>query len=89
MFTTFWAKPSLILIGVWTFGASLVIFLAALQDIPQHLYEAAELDGANTLRKTWHVTIPMLTPTIFFNLVLGLKLNEQEKKDLVAFMLAL
>jgi multiple sugar transport system permease protein len=67
-----WAKPSLILIGVWTFGASLVIFLAALQDVPQHLYEAAELDGANTIQKTWHVTIPMLTPTIFFNLVLGM-----------------
>ena len=66
-----WAKPALILIGLWGFGASLVIFLAALQDIPQHLYEAAELDGANLVQKTWSVTLPMLTPTIFFNLVLG------------------
>ena len=67
-----WAKPALLLIGLWGFGASLVIFLAALQDIPQHLYEAAELDGANTVQRAWHVTIPMLTPTIFFNLVLGM-----------------
>jgi multiple sugar transport system permease protein len=66
-----WSKPSLAMIGLWGFGASVVIFLAALQDIPQHLYEAAELDGANTPRKVWHVTLPMLTPTIFFNLVLG------------------
>lgn len=66
-----WAKPSLVLIGLWGFGGSMVIFLAALQDIPEQLYEAAELDGANTWRKTWHVTLPMLTPTIFFNLVLG------------------
>jgi multiple sugar transport system permease protein len=66
-----WSKPSLAMIGLWGFGASVVIFLAALQDIPQHLYEAAELDGANTPRRIWHVTLPMLTPTIFFNLVLG------------------
>jgi multiple sugar transport system permease protein len=66
-----WSKPSLALIGLWGFGASVVIFLAALQDIPQHLYEAAELDGASTPSKIWHVTLPMLTPTIFFNLVLG------------------
>ncbi len=66
-----WSKPSLAMIGLWGFGASVVIFLAALQDIPQHLYEAAELDGANTPRKILHVTLPMLTPTIFFNLVLG------------------
>jgi multiple sugar transport system permease protein len=67
-----WAKPALILIGLWGFGGSMVIYLAALQDIPQQLYEAAELDGAGSLAKTWHVTLPMLTPTIFFNLVLGL-----------------
>jgi len=67
-----WSKPSLILIGLWTFGGSMVIFLAALQDVPEALYEAAELDGAGVLRKTWNVTLPMITPTIFFNLVLGM-----------------
>jgi multiple sugar transport system permease protein len=67
-----WSKPALILIGLWGFGGSMVIYLAALQDIPQHLYEAADLDGAGAWGKTWNVTLPMLTPTIFFNLVLGL-----------------
>lgn len=66
-----WAKPALIVIGLWAFGGSMIIFLAGLQDIPVHLYEAADLDGAGTVGKTWHVTLPMLTPTIFFNLVLG------------------
>jgi multiple sugar transport system permease protein len=67
-----WAKPSLIMINAWTFGTSMVIFLAAVQEIPQHLYESAELDGANAWRRTWHITLPMLSPTIFFNLVLGI-----------------
>jgi multiple sugar transport system permease protein len=66
-----WAKPSLVVIGLWGFGASVVIFLAALQDVPEHLYEAAEIDGASAPQKVWNVTLPMLTPTIFFNLVLG------------------
>ena len=67
-----WSKPALILIGLWAFGSSMVIFLAALQDVPEALYEAAELDGASPLRKIWNVTLPMITPTIFFNLVLGM-----------------
>jgi multiple sugar transport system permease protein len=66
-----WSKPSLIMIGLWGFGGSMVILLAALQDVPQHLYESADIDGANSWQKTWNVTLPMLTPTIFFNLVLG------------------
>lgn len=67
-----WTKPSLILISLWAMGSSLVIFLAALQDIPQHLYEAADIDGATPWQKTRNITIPMITPTIFFNLVLGI-----------------
>lgn len=66
-----WAKPSLVLIGVWGIGGSMVIYLASLQDVPQHLYEAADLDGAGPLVKTLRITLPMITPTIFFNLVLG------------------
>jgi multiple sugar transport system permease protein len=49
----------------------MVIYLAALQDVPQHLYEAAELDGAGALTKTFFITLPMISPAIFFNLVLG------------------
>ena len=67
-----WSKPSLILVGLWGLGGSMVIYLAALQDIPDHLYEAAEIDGAGELAKTRHITLPLLTPTIFFNLVLGI-----------------
>jgi multiple sugar transport system permease protein len=67
-----WTKPSLVLISLWAFGGSMVIFLAALQEIPTHLYEAAEIDGGNAWQKTWFITLPMVTPTIFFNLVLGI-----------------
>jgi len=67
-----WSKPSLILMSLWASGGGIVIFLAGLQDIPVHLYEAAELDGANSLRRLFHITLPMLTPSIFFNLVIDL-----------------
>jgi multiple sugar transport system permease protein len=65
-------KPALIAIAVWAFGGAMIIFLAGLQDIPQTLYEAAEIDGAGALSKLWYITVPLLTPTIFFNLVIGL-----------------
>jgi len=67
-----WSKPSLIIMSLWGIGGSMVIYLAGLQDIPEHLYEAADLDGASGWQKTRHVTLPMLTPTIFFNLVMSL-----------------
>jgi len=74
MGSTQWALPSLILISLWTgIGSSrMLIFLAGLQGVPRELYDAAEVDGATWLQKTWHVTVPMITPTIFFNLVLGI-----------------
>jgi multiple sugar transport system permease protein len=65
-------KPALIAVAVWAFGTAMIIFLAGLQDIPQSLYEAAELDGAGPISKLRNVTLPLLTPTIFFNLVIGL-----------------
>ena len=67
-----WSKPSLILVGLWAGGNGVLIYLAGLQDVPQELYEAAELDGANAIQKTRHVTIPMITPVIFFNLITGM-----------------
>lgn len=66
-----WAKPALILVSAWGIGGTMVIFLAGLQGVPKQLYEAAELDGANTLKKMWHVTLPMISPVIFFNLVMS------------------
>lgn len=66
-----WALPGLIGASLWSVGGTMIIFLAGLQDIPQHLYEAAALDGAGEWAKFRHVTLPMLSPVIFFNLVLG------------------
>ncbi len=66
-----WAKPTLIGIHLWAQGYAVVIFLATLQDVPRSLYEAATVDGANAWHKFWHVTIPMCTPVILFNLVMA------------------
>ncbi|TEU08040.1 MAG: sugar ABC transporter permease, partial [Anaerolineales bacterium] len=67
-----WAKPALILMSVWSVGGAIVIYLAALQDVPRELLEASELDGANKVRQIWHVTLPMISPVILFNLITGL-----------------
>ena len=64
--------PALILMSQWSIGGSMIIFLAGLQGIPEHLYEAAEIDGATYWQRFWSVTIPMMSPVIFFNLVIGL-----------------
>lgn len=66
-----WAKPSLILVAIWAQGAAVVIFLAALQDVPRSLYEAATVDGANIWQKFRNVTVPMASPIILFNLIIG------------------
>jgi multiple sugar transport system permease protein len=60
----------IVALNVWTFGASMVIFLAALRQIPQSYYEAASIDGANRAQQFWRITLPLLTPVIFFNMVL-------------------
>ncbi len=67
-----WALPSLVLLSLWAVGGSMVIYLAGLKDIPAHLYEAATIDGASAWQRLRHVTLPMLSPVIFFNLVMGL-----------------
>jgi multiple sugar transport system permease protein len=65
-----WALGTLMVLAVWQFGAPMVIFLAGLKQIPPELYEAASVDGAARLRSFWHITLPGLSPVIFFNLVL-------------------
>jgi multiple sugar transport system permease protein len=69
-----WAMPALIIMALWSAigGNRMLIFLAGLQGVPPELYEAAEIDGAGVWTKFEHVTLPMLTPTIFFNLILGI-----------------
>lgn len=67
-----WSKPSLIVMGLWTAGGGMLIWLAGLKGIPEHYYEAASIDGATEWQQFLHITLPMLTPYIFFNLVMGL-----------------
>lgn len=67
-----WTKPSLVLMSLWGMGNSVVIYLASLQDVPQSLYEAAEIDGASAWMRLCHVTIPMISPVIYFNLIMGI-----------------
>jgi len=69
--STRWIKPAIIIMSTWGVGQSVIIFLAGLQGVPESLYEAAKVDGANALHRFRNVTIPMMTPTIFFNLVMG------------------
>ena len=68
----FGSKDGLALMSLWGVGNFMIIYLAAIVDVPQQLYEAAELDGAGPWRRFWHVTRPMLSPVIFFNLIMGL-----------------
>lgn len=68
-----WAMPALIIMSVWkTFGYNMVLFLAGLQNIPDHLYEAAMIDGASRWQRFWHVTLPLLSPTTFFVVIISI-----------------
>lgn len=66
-----WSKPSLILLGLWGMGGTIMIYLSGLQDVPLSLIEAAELDGANWWQRLWNITIPMVSPITVFALVTG------------------
>jgi multiple sugar transport system permease protein len=67
-----WSKWTLILIAIWGCGQAMIIYLAGLQDVPVSLYEAAELDGAKLWSKTRNVTLPMISPVILFNVIMGI-----------------
>jgi multiple sugar transport system permease protein len=67
-----WAKPALILMSAWGVGNSMIIYLAGLQDVPEALYESAEIDGANKWQQFWHITLPTIMPVVYFNLVMGI-----------------
>ena len=66
------SKITLIIMGLWSAGGSMVIYLAQMQDIPVSLYESAEMDGANWIKKTIYITLPLMTPSIFFNFIMGI-----------------
>lgn len=67
-----WTKPSIVMMSLWGLGNTVVIFLASLQEVPRHLYEAAEIDGAGAWVKFRHITLPMISPVIYFNLMVGI-----------------
>ena len=69
---TSWSKPALILMSIWGVGNAMLIYLASLQDVPTSLLEASELDGATPWQKTRNVTLPMISPVIQFNMIMGI-----------------
>jgi multiple sugar transport system permease protein len=64
-----WAMPALVMVGLWSLGQAVILFVAALKDVPRQLYEAADLDGMGPVRKFVHVTAPMISPVILFNVI--------------------
>ncbi|MCX6049037.1 MAG: sugar ABC transporter permease [Chloroflexi bacterium] len=72
LFDPTWAKPAFILMSLWLVGFQMIIFLAGLQGVPKELHEAAAIDGANTWSRFWNVTLPIISPVLFFNLVIGI-----------------
>lgn len=64
-----WVKPSIVLMTIWGVAGTMVIFLAALQNVPRELYEAASIDGASSWRRFWHVTLPLISPAVLFNVL--------------------
>ncbi len=66
-----WTKPSMIFMGLWFGGNTILIYLAGLRDVPVSLLESADLDGAGAVRKTWHITLPMVSPVIFYTLIIN------------------
>src|SRR5690606_3334635 len=67
-----WTKPALIFMGLWFGGNTILVYLAGLQDVPEEMLEAAELDGANALQKTWKITLPMISPIIFYTMIINI-----------------
>jgi multiple sugar transport system permease protein len=66
-----WIYPALVIMGIWGIGNAFLITLAGMQGVPTAYYEAARVDGASALRSFWHITLPMISPVIFFNLILS------------------
>jgi multiple sugar transport system permease protein len=67
-----WTKPGIVVMGMWWIGGNVLIYLAGLKGIPKELYEAADIDGADSWQKTRYITLPLLSPTIFFEVVTGI-----------------
>jgi multiple sugar transport system permease protein len=72
LFSEEWAKPALILMSLWAAGSNMMIFLAGIKGVPAELHEAASLDGAGSVMRFFRITVPMITPTLFFTLITGI-----------------
>jgi multiple sugar transport system permease protein len=72
-----WTKPALICTRLWGIGGTIVIFLAALQEVPKSFYESAEIDGASPFKKFFYITLPLISPAIYFNLIVGIIMSLQ------------
>lgn len=72
LFSTTWTLPAFIVMSLWAVGGGMVLYLAGLQGVPTQLYEAASLDGAGRWASFWNVTLPMISPVIFFNFIIGI-----------------
>ena len=77
IWTEEWALPGLVIVSLWGVGSSMLIYLAGLRGVPNELYEAASLDGATSLRKFFTITLPMITPTLFYTLITGIIFSYQ------------
>lgn len=67
-----WVMPALVIMGVWGIGQGVVVYIAGIKDVPAELYEAAELDGVSALGSVWHITVPMISPVVLFNVIVGM-----------------
>jgi len=72
IYTEDWVIPAYVIMSLWGVGASMIIYLAALQSVPTELYEAAALDGAGAIRRFQSITLPLISPVVFFNLIIGI-----------------
>jgi multiple sugar transport system permease protein len=70
--STTWVYPALIIIGLWSAGNAMLFTLIGMQNVPTELYDAAKVDGANAIRRFWYITLPMITPVIFYNLIMAI-----------------
>ncbi|SFH52792.1 carbohydrate ABC transporter permease [Pisciglobus halotolerans] len=69
LFDPVWTKPALILMKLWSVGGAMLLYLATLQNVPKQLYESAEIDGASSFKRFYHITLPMITPIIFYDVI--------------------
>lgn len=77
LYDTKWALPALVIMSLWAFGRAMIVYLAGLQNINKELYESAKIDGSGVMSAFWNITLPMMSPVILFNLIIGIIMSFQ------------